>query len=146
YYRGYHAVPRFGFYMNYFWAPRPVVAYYTPFARLAYLRSWAIRYRTTPAYIGWRTGFIGWRAGYAGRFSRLHSTYGVSRFGARIGFSRPVVRPVVRASVHTSFRPAVRASVHTSFRPAVRAGVRMAPRAHMGGHISRPAPRVHAHR
>ena len=111
YYRGIRALPRSAYYRAYYLgigASSPFISYYTPYARLGYLRTWRTSYRLTPAYGTWYRGYIAARPAYAGRIAHYRRTYGVSIGLPRISFRASYGgRAAVRSTtVTTSVRPA----------------------------------------
>ena len=115
YYRGVRVLPRRSYYRAYYLgigATSPFISYYTPYARLGYLRSWRVGYRLTPAYSTWYRGYIAARPYYAGRIAHYRRTYGVSIGLPRISFS-------ARIGSHIGGRAAIRSTtVRTTVRPA----------------------------
>jgi hypothetical protein len=86
YYRGVRAYPSTSFYLGYYGGVGGYRPYYTSYARLGYLRSWRVGWRTSPGYLGWRGRFLGYRSGYAARVGVLRGRYGLARAHYGVGF------------------------------------------------------------
>jgi hypothetical protein len=118
FYRGIRALPASAYYRAYylgFGVTTPFISYYTPYARLGYLRTWRASYRLTPAYGSWYRGYIAARPYYAGRIAHYRRTYGVTR--VRLTPSGGL--PRIGVSARIGGRAAVRSTtVRTTVRPA----------------------------
>jgi hypothetical protein len=94
-----------------FYNPRAMfVAYYTPRARIAYLRTWRVGFRTSPVYVSWRSRFIA-RPAVRVRAGVVVAPRARIVVGTRVR-AGVVVRPAVRVRARVVVaRPAVRVRV-----------------------------------
>lgn len=120
YYRGSRPLPASAYYRAYYLGlgvNAPFISYYTPYARLGWLRTWRAGYRLTPAYGTWYRGHIAARPYYTGRIAHYRRSYGAS-----IGLSRISYRAHAGTRIGTHIGGwrggAVRTTVRTTVRPA----------------------------
>ena len=120
FYRGIRALPASAYYRSYYLGlgvTAPFISYYTPYARLGWLRTWRAGYRLTPAYGTWYRGHIAARPYYTGRIAHYRRSYGAS-----IGLSRISYRAHAGTRIGTHIGGwrggAVRTTVRTTVRPA----------------------------